>query len=93
MLRIAPRPQPRPLPRPALLKASLLLILAGVQPRHATPLQRDQAGACSAALSRARPAAAATAGTCAAAMPTQRQPGEWESPITSELITSAVRQG
>ena len=42
-------------------------------------------------------AAAAAPGAAAAAnggleiMPTQRQPGEWESPITSELITSAVR--
>ena len=28
-----------------------------------------------------------------ATMPSQRQPGEWESPITSELITSAVGAG
>ena len=37
------------------------------------------------------PPAAAAAGLAAAAMPVAKQPGEWESPITSELITSAVR--
>jgi hypothetical protein len=33
---------------------------------------------------------AAAANSGPATMPAQRQPGEWESPITSDLITSAV---
>lgn len=33
------------------------------------------------------------ASTSGVTMPTERQPGEWESPITSELITSAVSGG
>ena len=41
----------------------------------------------------ATPAATAPGPTTSsgATMPTERLPGEWESPITSELITSAVR--
>lgn len=54
----------------------------------------DRAFAATAAAARKPSAASAAADrACIAAemAPLERQPGEWESPITSQLITSAVR--
>lgn len=91
------RHRPATAARLPLLVAHAALCLAAA-PRHQRQraiLPSDRVGLCSAAARAPTAALAAAAANrvCSAAMaPVERQPGEWESPITSQLITSAVRQ-
>lgn len=91
------RHHPTALARLPLLVAHAALCLAAKRPGQHAPLNSDRAHSCPATTA-CRPTTAASAAADRACStqemaPIERQPGEWESPITSQLITSAVGGG
>lgn len=91
------RHHPTALARLPLLVAHAALCLAANRPGQHAPLNPDHPHSCAATTARRPITAASAAADCACSTqemaPIERQPGEWESPITSQLITSAVGGG